>query len=168
MLFGTRNRRWFAVGRGFLTEEDVKILNNNPNVLYAMENRIIYSPAFKAHFIKEYQNGKRPGTIFKEAGFDTKMLGSKRIERASARWREAHRAGALTKCADDYLGYKSAEQKKLEKCEKIDRSVNKLTDEIKRLQSKIEKYCEKIEKLQDENRRLRKGLRYLSVEDTQI
>ena len=39
--------------------------------------------------------GKKPTAIFKDAGFDVKALGSKRIERACARWKESYEAGTL-------------------------------------------------------------------------
>jgi len=45
--------------------------------------------------MKEYLNGKKPTQIFREAGFDPAILGSKRIERSSARWRESFAAGTL-------------------------------------------------------------------------
>lgn len=45
--------------------------------------------------MKEYIAGKKPTQIFKDAGFDPKILGSKRIERASARWRESYASGTL-------------------------------------------------------------------------
>ena len=32
--------------------------------------------------------GKKPTEIFRLCGFDTKVLGSKRIERAEARWKK--------------------------------------------------------------------------------
>ena len=39
--------------------------------------------------------GKKPTAIFRDAGFDVKALGSKRIERACARWKESYEAGTL-------------------------------------------------------------------------
>lgn len=85
------------MGRGNLTLEEINILKKNPNVASVNENRIIYSTEFKFHFMKEYTSGKKPTRIFKEAGFDAAILGSKRIERASARWRESYKAGSLGK-----------------------------------------------------------------------
>ena len=37
----------------------------------------------------------RPVQIFRDAGFDIDMLGSKRIERACARWKESYESGTL-------------------------------------------------------------------------
>lgn len=83
------------MGRGKLTEEEIEVLRSNPYVLDVNEHRILYSDDFKKLFMKEYQDGKKPTQIFRDAGFDPKMLGSKRIERACARWKESYASGSL-------------------------------------------------------------------------
>ena len=51
--------------------------------------------------MREYlETGKGPTQIFREAGFDTDLLGPKRIERAAAHWREAYSAGRLVLDSD--------------------------------------------------------------------
>lgn len=83
------------MGRGRLTEQERKQLMENPFVSYVTETRVIYTTDFKRHFMKEYNSGKGPSTIFREAGFDLKVLGTKRIERAAARWKESYASGTL-------------------------------------------------------------------------
>ena len=83
------------MGRGKLTRAEIEKLRKNPNVISVGEDRIVYSDEFKKHFITEYMKGEKPGNIFREAGFDIKVLGSKRIERACARWRESFASGTL-------------------------------------------------------------------------
>lgn len=83
------------MGRGRLTEKEIEILERSPFVVSVNGNRIVYSTEFKYMFMEEYNKGKRPSDIFKEAGFDIKILGSKRIERAAARWKESYAAGSL-------------------------------------------------------------------------
>lgn len=83
------------MGRGRLTRNEIKILKGNPYVKDVNENRITYTEEFKLLFVKEYFSGKKPMAIFSDAGFDVSILGSKRIERAAARWREANAAGTL-------------------------------------------------------------------------
>lgn len=83
------------MARGKLNEEEIKVLKKNPYVNDVSEIGIRYTNEFKFHFMKEYLSGKKPTQIFREAGFDTEMLGSKRIERATHRWRESYRAGSL-------------------------------------------------------------------------
>ena len=76
------------MGRGYLSENEKEVLLKNPYVLEVKGNQIIFSEEFKVYFMKEYIGGKGPTSIFTEAGFDKKILGSKRIERAAARWKE--------------------------------------------------------------------------------
>lgn len=79
------------MGRGKLTKEEQIILSRSPWVLAVSEKSIKWSEAFKEHFIREYKKGKTPTQIFEEAGLSPKLLGSKRIERASANWREMYK-----------------------------------------------------------------------------
>lgn len=83
------------MGRGGFTQSEMEILRENPYVLNVNERYISYSPQFKLLFMEEYLKGKHPTKIFREAGFDSKILGSKRIERASARWKESYESGTL-------------------------------------------------------------------------
>ena len=85
------------MGRGRLTSEEVQLLYGNPYVKEIKGNQIVFTDEFKKHFVQEYtEGGKGPTRIFREAGFDTKILGTKRIERAAARWKESYEAGTLT------------------------------------------------------------------------
>lgn len=77
------------------TEEQRKILSKNPNVESVEKTRIIYTETFKSYYVKNYLAGKKPTEIFIEAGFDPSILGNKRIERASARWRKLYADGQL-------------------------------------------------------------------------
>ncbi len=71
------------------TKEEIENLKKNPFVVNVNEIRILYSDEFKEHFIEEYRKGIGPTQIFRNAGFDPKVIGGKRIERAAARWRKA-------------------------------------------------------------------------------
>ena len=46
------------MGRGKLTPEEIKILSKNPNVVSVNEDRIVYSDAFKKHFVEHYFMGE--------------------------------------------------------------------------------------------------------------
>lgn len=83
------------VARGKLSQEEMNALKASPYVSDVEENRIIYTNEFKFLFMQEYQNGKKPTQIFKEAGFDPKILGAKRIERAASRWKKSYETGGL-------------------------------------------------------------------------
>lgn len=83
------------MGKGKLTWRDREKLRSNEFVLNVTENRITYSRDFKNRFVTEYYAGKKPKKIFIDAGFDPKILGPKRIERAAARWRKQYQEGIL-------------------------------------------------------------------------
>ena len=83
------------MGKRKLTQQDKEELRKNEFVLNVTEKRITYSMDFKNRFVEEYYAGKKPKKIFIDAGFDPKMLGPKRIERAAARWRQQYKDGIL-------------------------------------------------------------------------
>lgn len=83
------------MGRGRFTEEEMDRLLQNPYVTDVNRTSISYSREFKQLFMGEYTAGRRPVQIFRDAGFDIDMLGSKRIERACARWKESYESGTL-------------------------------------------------------------------------
>lgn len=72
----------------FFDKEVVKLAKNE-NILRVSNKAITYTSEFKKKFINEYKLGKLSRIIFEEAGFDVDILGMKRIETASNRWRKA-------------------------------------------------------------------------------
>lgn len=128
------------MGRGRLTEAEMDILRRNPNVVKVTESSVVYTNKFKEHFIEEYALGKTPRTIFEEAGFDVQILGSKRIERSCARWREAYAAGTLCKFDDESVARHFTGQKKdqLKELEQAKKKISKQDDEIARLKAQVE------------------------------
>ena len=93
------------------TEEQRKILSKNPNVESVEKTRIIYTEAFKSYYVKNYLAGKKPTEIFIKAGFDPSILGNKRIERASARWRKLYADGQLIIDTKENISVKTKEEK---------------------------------------------------------
>lgn len=78
------------------TDENVLELEKNIYVKNISNKSITYTNEFKIHFIAEYNNGKTPRQIFDEAGFSVDIIGTKRIECASSRWRKAYeKSGVL-------------------------------------------------------------------------
>lgn len=93
------------------TEEQRKILSKNPNVESVEKTRIIYTEEFKSYYVKNYLAGKKPTEIFIEAGFDPSILGNKRIERASARWRKLYADGQLIINTKENISVETKEEK---------------------------------------------------------
>lgn len=125
------------MARGGFTEKELEELNNNPNVLYAEKNKIAYSNAFKHHFMEELNKGKRPQDIFAEAGFDIVALGSKRMERATARWKESYAAGTLGNYDDSNIRQIHAENKRKKRHEYEQETIALQNTKIRDLTEKI-------------------------------
>ncbi len=68
------------MGVNYFTDEQVEELRKNPYVKKVSEKGITYEEAFKELFMIEYESGKGPHQIFREAGFDTAALGERRIK----------------------------------------------------------------------------------------
>ena len=83
------------MARGMLSSAEMEILQKNPYVEDVNRQRILYTYEFKCFFMEQYLAGKRPVDIFRQAGFDVPMLGEKRIERATARWRAMYAANGM-------------------------------------------------------------------------
>ncbi|MGM9580780.1 MAG: HTH domain-containing protein [Anaerovibrio sp.] len=83
------------MARGMLSFAEMEILQKNPYVADVSRQRILYTYEFKCFFMEQYLAGKRPVDIFRQAGFDVPMLGEKRIERATARWRAMYAANGM-------------------------------------------------------------------------
>ena len=140
---------------GQFTEEEIEYLSSLDAVEGVRQNQIIYSSEFKKDFIEKYKQGKKPGKIFEEAGLSRTIIGSKRIERASARWREAEFKGILGEVPAPSVRHENKiERLKQEKSEAIKkqreiryREVNRLNKKIDRLKRRVKIRDEQIEKL---------------------
>lgn len=127
------------MGRGYLSENEKKVLLKNPYVLEVKGNQIIFSEEFKVYFMKEYIGGKGPTSIFTEAGFDKKILGSKRIERAAARWKEIYEAREV----EGVQREKQISQKQKENS--IQKKIEALESETMLLRNQISILCKKLD-----------------------
>lgn len=139
------------MGRGNLNEEEIRTLRKNPYVADVNERGVSYSKDFKFLFIKEYMQGKKPTEIFKDAGFNVKALGSKRIERACARWKESYEAGTLGVRSAKLEKYGSAGARRIEN--------DAIDDEIDRLKESALDICrnqmKEIKRISAENEMLK-------------
>ncbi len=78
------------MGRGEFSPQEIDVLRKSPYVVLAEARRVVFSAQFKEHFAEQYAAGERPTAIFRDAGIDPKILGDKRIERATARWKQMY------------------------------------------------------------------------------
>lgn len=61
------------------TEEEMKILRNNPNIIAVSPCKLTYTLAFKQKAIEAVNNGITSVKFFANEGFDSDMLGKPRI-----------------------------------------------------------------------------------------
>ena len=61
------------------TEEEKELLSNNKFVKHVGDRGITYTKDYKIYFLEEKKKGKSAEEIFESAGFDTELLGVKRI-----------------------------------------------------------------------------------------
>ena len=66
------------MGVNYFTDEQLRLLEDNPYVVKASKQSITYSEEFKELYWIDYQNGMQPIEIFKKYGFDPYALGSRR------------------------------------------------------------------------------------------
>jgi hypothetical protein len=76
------------MGVHYFSDRQVEEMRGNPYVDKVSNKAITYSEVFKHHFMNELDRGKLPTQIFREAGFDTKVVGKQRIDNFSRRVRK--------------------------------------------------------------------------------
>ncbi|MDQ0157832.1 HTH domain-containing protein [Robertmurraya andreesenii] len=76
------------MGVHYFSDEQLEELRRNPYVDKVSNKAITYSEVFKQHFMDELHRGKLPTQIFREAGFDTKVVGKQRIDNFARRIRK--------------------------------------------------------------------------------
>ncbi|RDY24328.1 IS3 family transposase, partial [Romboutsia maritimum] len=79
------------MSKKIFTEQEILELSKNKYIKNVSSKGITYTNEFKLQFIAEYENGKTSRKIFKDAGFNIDIIGIKRIDSASRRWRNAYK-----------------------------------------------------------------------------
>ncbi|KIL52837.1 tranposase [Jeotgalibacillus campisalis] len=79
------------MSKKIFSSKEIQLLSINPYVKSISPKGITYSEEFKELFIAQYEKGKFPSDIFREYGLDPEVVGERRINSASKRWREAYR-----------------------------------------------------------------------------
>ncbi|WP_409298157.1 IS3 family transposase [Peribacillus sp. SCS-26] len=92
------------MSRKLFSEKEIELLAENPYVKSISPKGITYSDDFKEHFITQINLGKFPREIFEDCGFDSDVLGIKRIESSARRWRDAYRIHGIQGLRDTRAG----------------------------------------------------------------
>ena len=149
---------------GKLTPRQQNKLRKNKYIKSVTDYRIYYTDTFKEYFIHEYINGRGPSDIFRGAGIDPSLLGSKRIERAAARWREEYDIQDIGTPMLE-LRKKESRQKKEDLAKEYRSALEDMTKELEEKNTELydlrilrNAYLEQISKLQEENMKLKKDI----------
>ena len=140
------------MARGMLSSAEMDVLKKNPYVEDVNRQRILYTYEFKCFFMEQYLAGKRPVDIFRQAGFDVPMLGEKRIERATARWRAMYAANGMEALRGQVKAdaKKKAAARTKKKAEAGDREygMQDVADKLEELLADCELYERRIRQLE--------------------
>lgn len=129
------------------TDQDIKILQNNPHVQRVSQVAITYTDEFKQTFIDEYLAGKLPRQIFEEYGFDVHIIGMKRVEQSAYRWKKAYEKDGLIGLSDSR---KTASGRPLKRELTQEEIIQRQEARIKLLEGQVEL----LKKLETTERRL--------------
>lgn len=100
------------MGVHYFSDKEVEELRNNPYIDKVSNKAITYSEGFKHHFINELEREKLPTQIFREAGFDTKVVGKSRIDSFSKRVRKmAKRIEGFTDLRTNHSGHRQTKER---------------------------------------------------------
>lgn len=100
------------MGVHYFSDEQVEELRMNPYVDNVSNKAITYSEAYKQYFIHELNQEKFPTQIFREAGFDTQVLGKERLQSFSRRVRKmADRIDGFTDLRTQHFGRRPTKER---------------------------------------------------------
>lgn len=151
------------MGRSELTKKEISALKKNRYVVNVSETRITYSEEFKARFIREYLDGRKPTEIFRDAGFDVSMLGSKRIERSSARWREMYLPDSAQKTRDT-----NREKSREKRVSVVEDTISELKKQLAEFGQTVKEAKEAMDVLKREKEELLENIRLLKMENEEL
>ena len=88
------------MSKNCFNDKQIKLLNKNKHVLRVSNVAITYSDEFKKIFIEEYLDGNLPRAIFEKYEFDVDIIGIKRIEAATGRWKRQYQKNGFVGLKD--------------------------------------------------------------------
>lgn len=129
------------------TEAEICTLSKNIYIKKVSAKGITYSDEFKHIFIEESEKGKTSGTIFREYGFDIKMLGKNRYVSAAKRWRNSYKQNGI-------LGLRDTREYKSGRPMERDLSIEEKYKRVKVQNNLLKAENELLKKIQLSGRRL--------------
>lgn len=89
------------------TANQIEELRSNKYVVKCSDKAITYSKDFKLLAVKQYEDGKTPFEIFRDAGFNIQTLGKKTVGWCLKRWNDTLKARGLSGLETDNRGKNS-------------------------------------------------------------
>ncbi|WP_157037583.1 IS3 family transposase [Ornithinibacillus californiensis] len=155
------------MAKKYYSENEIKQLKQNPNIVDVKKNQITYLPEFKVRAVKDNLEGKAPSLIFLENGFDLEILGKDIPRKRLYTWREVYDKSGELGLLTDFRGKK--ESKKDSKELSIEEQLKKAEAKIKFLEMEngVFKKARRVGKDGDEKEtKLTPGERYQLIHDT--
>ena len=92
------------MSKRIFSEEQIKMLLQNPNVERCSEKSISYNKDFKILAVEKYRVGLPPNEIFRQAKFDIEMIGRKTPKRCLQSWRRIFNDKGIQKLSVETRG----------------------------------------------------------------
>ena len=91
------------MGVNHFSKEQIDELSKNPYVQRVTEKAITYTEQFREEFYLKYNHGDTPASILRSMGFNTKVLGQKRINGIVQRIKKMAEKGYTNKKTKDII-----------------------------------------------------------------
>ena len=92
------------MSKRFFSDDQIKELLLNPNVLRCSQKSITYSHGFKAAAIKQWQAGLPPHEIFDQAGFRIDVIGNETPRTCLKSWRKVYKEKGIQGLSEETRG----------------------------------------------------------------
>lgn len=132
--------------RDLFTEEQMRQLEENPNVQHVSESTITYTPTFKLAAVQAYTLGQTPSEIFLRAGFDLNVIGHKKPKHCLKRWRDTYGQYGEEGLATDRRGKSSTGRKPVGELS-VEEELKRAKAKIKLLEAEVD-LLKKLEALE--------------------
>jgi putative transposase len=154
--------------RKSFTEQEIQLLEGNPNVHHVTKKNITYSPSFRLEAIQAYKEGQTPMEIFLRAGLNIDLIGHEMPRKCLRRWRNAYALYGETGLLEERRGKGStgrrpveelSAEEKLKRAEvriKLLEAENELLKKLEALERQQSKTLTPSERFQLINQTLRK------------
>jgi transposase len=118
------------MSKRMFTQEQIKELSENENVIRCSEKSITYSHDFKIKAVKQYHSeGLTPREIFRKAGFDLEVIGKRKPKGLMRDWNQIYRIKGFPGLLEENRGRGSGGRPKTQNLTD--------TDKIKRLEIEV-------------------------------